>query len=513
MKLWKLQELRRLQTELAERQRDLLASRPRRWANPGVMAAELDPLNHRTTAALDYIDRELADWADGRSSSRLMIFCPPQEGKSQKVSRRTPAWLLSHDPTLRVAIVSYADNKAERWGRQIRRDLLQYPQLGIELREDSRAAGRWETKQGGGLIAVGLAGGITGEPVDVMIIDDPVRGRAEAESTTYREAAWDWWESNGSTRLSSRGRVCLMMTRWHEDDLAGRFLANEPGKWRVVRIPAVAEEGDPIGRRPGEELTSVQGRAPGYFHDLARTRSPYVWLSVYQQAPTAAEGLIFKRLLWRYWRPSPFDRYGERVDLAGRNWALDQCNRFITVDLAASTRTSADYTVAAAWAVNLEGDLILLDRKRARVGEAKHFDLVRPLADRWDINTTWVERGMIGTTLVREATQSGLMVLPLDVDTDKVTRALPASDRLNAGRVWLPAGAPWLEEFVGECAQFPSAAHDDQVDAFAHAVRVSVTKWAPPPAVPKVWTHCDEQFAVADPFGGQPVTDFMSLPL
>lgn len=303
-------------------------------------------------------------------------------------------------------------------------------------------------------------------------------------------------------------------TRWHEDDLAGRLLVNEPNKWRVVRIPAIAEDGDPIGRQPGEELTSVQGREPGYFHDLAKTRSPYVWLSVYQQAPSAAEGLIFRRLLWRYWRPAPSDGYGERVDLAGRAKALDQCNRFITVDLAASTKTSADFTVAAAWAQTLDGDLILLGRNRARVGEAKHFDLVRGLASRWDINTTWVERGMIGTTLVREATQAGLMVLPLDVDTDKVTRALPASDRLNAGRVWLPAGASWLEEFVGECAQFPSGTHDDQVDAFSHAVRVSVTKWMPPPvaAYPRV-THRDQAFAGSDPFGSTANVDFLTVPL
>lgn len=275
-------------------------------------------------------------------------------------------------------------------------------------------------------------------------------------------------------------------TRWHEDDLAGRLLAKEPDRWRVLRIPAIAEEGDPLGRQPGEELATVQDREPGYYHTLKAIRSPYVWQSIYQQAPTAAEGMIFRRLWWRYWRPAPNAGYGERVDLAGRAWPLDQCNRFITVDLAASTKTSADFTVAAAWAMNIDGDLILLDRQRARVGEERHFNLVRPLAERWNINTTWVERGMIGTTLVREATRGGLTVLPLDVDTDKVTRALPASDRCQAGRVWLPAEAPWLEEFRSELASFPSAAHDDQVDVLSHAVRVAVTKWMPPPVKPPV---------------------------
>jgi predicted phage terminase large subunit-like protein len=464
--------------------------KPRRWATPGAMSSDLDSANHRTTAALDHIDEAIAAWADAPvgDGNKLMVFCPPQEGKSQKISRRTPAWLLAHDPTLRIAIVSYAANKAERWGRQIRRDILTHHELKITLRQDSRAAGRWETVEGGQLVCVGIDGGITGEPVDVLIIDDPVRGRAEAESTTYRDAAWDWWESNGSTRLSSRGRVCLMMTRWHEDDLAGRLLKNEPDEWRVVRIPAIAEDGDPIGRSPGEELDSVQKRQPGYFRKLQATRSTYVWLSIYMQTPTAAEGMIFRRLHWRYWRPAPATHYsGERVDCAGKVWPLKECSRFITVDLAASTKTSADFTVAAAWAFTLDGDLVLLDRKRARVGEAQHFDLVRPLAERYDITATWVERGMIGTTLVREATRGGLYVMPLDVDTDKVTRALPAADRCRAGRVWLPAGADWLEEWLSELAQFPVAAHDDQVDVIGHAVRVVVTKWLPleqPPLPP-----------------------------
>lgn len=215
------------------------APRVRQWATPGAMATDLDPA-HRQTAALDLIDRELVDLFDGDGHDRLMVFMPPQEGKSQKISRRTPAWLLSHDPTLRIAIVSYAANKAERWGRQIRRDILAHPQLGITLRADSRAAGRWETEQGGGLICVGIAGGITGEPVDVLLVDDPVEGRAEAESETYRERDWDWWESDGSTRLSSRARVVVMMTRWHEDDLAGRLRVREPGDWRVISIPAIA---------------------------------------------------------------------------------------------------------------------------------------------------------------------------------------------------------------------------------------------------------------------------------
>lgn len=487
------------------------------------MAADLDP-SHRQTAMLDLIDQELVALFDGHDRDRLMVFCPPQEGKSQKISRRTPAWLLEHDPTLRIAIVSYADNKAERWGRAIRRDILAHPQLGITLRQDSRAAGRWETEQGGGLICVGIAGGITGEPVDVLIIDDPVRGRAEAESATYREAAWDWWESNGSTRLSSRAKVVLMMTRWNEDDLAGRLEKREPGRWRIVRIPAIAGDKDPLGRRPGEELVSVQGRVPGYFRSLQAVRSAYVWNSIYQQTPTAAEGNLFRRADFRYWHPMPADTArhdaigGQRVDLDGRSVALGDCWRFLTIDLAASKRTSADYTVAACWAISPDGDLILLDRARARIEETEHWDLVRPLQQRWVADSVFVEAAFIGTTFVIDATASGIPVQPLTADTDKLTRALPATSRVKAHRVWFPAGADWLDEWCDELASFPAAAHDDQVDTLSYAARVVSAHWLPMETAEQVNARraassdssvIEQAYAAAT--GGAGGLDYMSL--
>lgn len=462
--------------------------RTRQWPTPGAMAAELDATN-RTTAALDLIDSELAAVAAGRND-RLMVFCPPQEGKSQKISRRFPAWLLSHDPTLKIAIVSYAADKAVRWGRQIRRDVQTHPELGIELRADSRAAGRWETTQGGGLVCVGIAGGITGEPVDVLIIDDPVEGRAEAESKTYRDAAWDWWESNGSTRLSSRGRVVLMMTRWHEDDLAGRMLRHEPGRWRVVKIPAIAAAGDPLGRAPGEELASVQRRKPGYFRWLKEHRSAYVWRSIFQQDPTAAEGNLFRRGDFRYHRALPADTTrhgptgGRRVDCDGRAVYLDDCWRFATIDLAASKKTSADWTVASAWAITPDGDLILLDRVRARAEEAEHFELARPLLSRWVLDCVFVEQSFITATFVIDATQSGVPIQPLTADTDKITRALPATTRVRAHRVWFPAAADWLDDWCDELASFPTGTHDDQVDTLSYAARVAAAHWLPADTTP-----------------------------
>lgn len=489
-----------------------------RWPSPGAMATDLDP-THRTTAALDAIDLELIKVADG-TNDRLMVFMPPQEGKSQKISRRFPAWLLAHDPTLRIAIISYAADKAVRWGRQIRRDVLTYKKLGIELRADSRAAGRWETTQGGGLVCVGIAGGITGEPVDVLLIDDPVEGRAEAESKTYRDAAWDWWESNGSTRLSSRGRAVLMMTRWHEDDLAGRMLKNEPGRWRVLKIPAIADSpDDPIGREIGEELPSVQEREAGHFHWLKAHRSAYVFRSVFQQGPTAAEGNLFRRSDFRYWRQMPADTSrhgpmdGRRVDCDGRVVMLDDCWRFATIDLAASKKTSADFTVVSAWAITPDGDLILSDRVRARVEEAEHFELARPLISRGVLDCIFVEQSFITATFVIDASNSGIPVQPLKADTDKITRALPATTRVKAHRVWFPAGADWLDTWCDELASFPSGTNDDQVDTLSYAARVAAAHWLPdePPSRPASDRGVSQQAYEAAMGGRDDGTDFMTM--
>jgi predicted phage terminase large subunit-like protein len=446
------------------------------------MAQELDPATVQTPA-LDLIDRELVNVADG-TTHRLMVFTPPQVGKSTRVSRRYPAWLLSQDPTLRIVLVSYELEKAVRWGRDIKLDVQMHPELGIELRPDSKAAGRWHTRQGGGIYCVGIGGALTGQPADFLLVDDPVKDRQAAESVTKRQHAWDWWENVGQTRLSPRGRVVVVQTRWHKADLAGRLLETEPERWRVVSLPAIAEDpADPLGRPVGMELAGGQPREPGYYAELRDRLSPYVWRSLYQQRPTDPTGSIFLRDRWKYWQ---WQNWPYLLDLSGVTLDLRDTWRFITADLAASTRTSADWTVAAAWALTLNRELVCLGRVRARAAQENHWDLIRPLATEWNARDVGVESTMMGTTLVRSAVRAGLAPFDLHADKDKTTRAIPYSHMQREGRVWLPASADWLDEWVGEHADFPTGVHDDQVDVGAYAVRQAIGGWNPggSPATP-----------------------------
>lgn len=278
-------------------------------------------------------------------------------------------------------------------------------------------------------------------------------------------------------------------TRWHEDDLAGRLLASEGnkdkgGKWKVISIPAQCEDEatDPLRRKLGEFMVSTRGRTPEQWAERRKDVGEYVWSALFQQRPAPAEGGLFKRLWWRYWTPAVQIGNTPRLNLGGRVIALSDCWRFATVDLANSTKTSADWTVISAWAKTLDGDLVLLDRVRARIGEGEHFAHARPLVERWNLDTVFVEATQHSTTIVREATQNGIPISPLKAEQDKFTRALPASAWCSNGRVWLPAGAWWLKTWLDEHASFPAAANDDQVDTFAYAIRVAVTGWNPTPS-------------------------------
>lgn len=466
---------------------DRFRPKPRRWATPGALACDMDASTVQTRL-LDLVDAELVTVADS-AAGKAMIFTPPQEGKSSRVALWFPLWLLQHDPRLNVVIVSYDAELAVRWGRDIRRLVQDHPELGVMLRPDSKAAGRWHTAQGGSVYCTGFKGGFTGRPADVLIVDDPVKDRKAAESRAERGALWDWWENVAKVRAR---RVVLVMTRWHTDDLAGRLLLREREEWRVLSVPAVAGtpvrvpvrggwrvewrstgRPDPLGRTPGQELPSVHGplaRPAGYFLRLFERLSGYVWRALFQQDPTAAQGTLFLRDRWQYWT---WDTWPHRINLGGSVRDLRDCWRYVTADLAATTRTSGDFTVAAAWALTMDRLLICLGVVRDRVADTGHWALIRPLAVEWRAPDVGVESSMMGTTLVRQAVRGGLQPFDLHADADKLTRAIPYAHMVAERQVWLPDGADWCEEWVGEHADFPAGAHDDQVDVGAYAARVA----------------------------------------
>jgi predicted phage terminase large subunit-like protein len=473
------------------------------------------------TPALAAIDRALVDVAEGRCR-RLMVMLSPQEGKTSLVAQVFPLWLLTFRPDARNAIASYEQTIAERNGRRIR-DLITANDgtdstldMGLRVQRGDHAAARW-TLEGhdGGVVCVGIGAALTGRAVTgVLVVDDPIKDHEQAMSSAYRERVYEWWRSVARTRLSPDAAVVLIMTRWHASDLAGKLLEDASEPWRVLSIPAIADSpDDPLGREIGEPMISARGRTLEDWESTRRAVGEYVWNSLYQQRPAPLEGGIFKRDRVKFWRPVSVNG-GEALDLDGRTVSLADCWTFLVADLAASTKTSADYTVIATFALWLDGqDLILLDLRRERMQPSGHLDAARPMFTRWNAHTLYIESTFQSATLVYEATRAGIPVSELKADTDKVTRALPAAARVDQGRVWVPQGASWVPDFLDELAAFPNGAHDDQCDVLGYAARVAAADFLPTPTLTEQLAYRpakDEFERQLDAMYGPPV-DFLKV--
>jgi hypothetical protein len=266
-RLDRLRRLRELKTEEARKAQPPRPD-PNRFATPGDLARAINPATIQTTA-LDLVD-EAVVWAHTTRGARLIVSMPPQEGKSERVTKTGSLWALTRNPDTRIGIVSYAQPLAEGFGRDIRNWVSSNNgdegtfNIGLTIAADNGSAKRWQLAGfRGGIVCVGIGGGLTGKPLDALVIDDPIADEKQASSAAYRDRVWAWWQAVGSTRLAPGAPVICILTRWHEDDIAGRFLAAEDAaRWRVVNIPAQADydpnkgESDPLGRQPGEWLAS-----------------------------------------------------------------------------------------------------------------------------------------------------------------------------------------------------------------------------------------------------------------
>ncbi len=474
------------------RQQILSPSGAEQFGSPLDLAVAVDPRMVRTPA-LELINDALV-WAERTPDARLIITCPPQESKSTTCTRFGSLWALSRNPDRRIAITSYADRLARRWGRRIRNDIVSNSggrgvlDLGLRLAPDQKAADEWELAGAdGGVYTAGVRGSLTGRQVSWLLIDDPVKDRRDAESQVISDDVWDWWESTASTRLAPGAPVCLVMTRWRHDDLAGRLLAAQPGVWRVVHIPAQADpealEPDPLGRQPGEFMASAQRRTQEQWEARKRDAGDE-WEPMYQGNPASPGGQVFDSSRIKYWTAAR-NGNGEAIACGQQVWPLSSCMRFATVDTALSTAASADFTVASAWAIPPDGSLVLLDVVRDRLPPHRQIDVVLPLMQRWGLARVKVEPSLKSTELVRELVREGLPVEDVIADRSKTLRAAPAARRVDQGLVWFPAEHRLLDVILREVDQFPNGRHDDFVDTLAYAAATRFEEWVPPAVAPR----------------------------
>ena len=418
-----------------------------------------------------------------------MVFMPPQHGKSSLISMYFPVWYLLQHPDKHILLASYEASMAEYWAGKARDIVREHGNtVGVQINPRAQSASWWQLAGHEGYMAAsGVGGPITGKGAHIAIIDDPVKNAAEAASSVYQERAWGWFRSTLYSRLAPDGAIILGMTRWDEDELAGwllRDMASGGEQWDVLSLPAIAEEGDALGRVLGEALWPERYNLET-LEQIRDTIGPYYWQALYQQRPTPPEGGLIKREWFRY-----FSEHDDVYELPGGPVKTSTCRRYVTVDLAFSERKGADYTVLCSWVLTPKDDLLLVDVIRVRledelmaVSEGKGLDdvgLMRLLWQVWEeFKPAWigVEKTAIKSSLLTYARRRGLPIRDLVADKDKVTRAQSAIAKMSAGGVYFRQGAAWLKTFENELLSFPHGAHDDQVDCMSYAVSESLSMW------------------------------------
>ena len=430
----------------------------------------------RKARHLEYLGGLLVRLARGEIL-RLCVSMPPRHGKSELISKYFPSWFLGSHPGSRVILCSYGQALTYEWSRAARDAFAEHAEEVFGLTTWTRASPKsWDVYEagrrcGGALYAVGKGGALTGRGADLAVCDDLVKDRDEVSSIAQRDRAWEWFVSVPLTRLQPGGRAVVVQTRWHHDDVVGRLKrAQERGQlgepWTFVNLPCLAEDEDPLGRAPGEALWPETWPA-SWAAEKAREVGSLVWASLYQGHPTPIEGGMFKSSWTRL-----YQRDGDVLRSEHGTVRLSDLVRYATCDLAASTRTTADYTVFATWGVDRVGRrLYLLDLVRERLEGPDLVPRLRAVLGLWG-GVAFVEKIGFQTSLIQEARRAGLPVRELRPDGDKVTRALPATAALEGGQVLFREGAPWLADLLEELATFPGGEHDDQVDALAYGVQV-----------------------------------------
>ncbi|MRT01891.1 phage terminase large subunit [Ewingella americana] len=436
------------------------------------------------------LDQFLLDVKAGKMP-RLMIFAPPRSGKSEKASRRFPAYALGKNPSWNVIACSYSSDLANRMSRDTQRiiDSDRYKEVfpdvhlnGANIRTVSagaiRTAELWETVSadgrlhGGSYRAAGVNGGITGQGMNIGIIDDPAKDYKTASSPTYQEAVIDWYNTTFFTRADPKiNGIIIILTRWHQNDLAGQLLkiAEEGGEpWRVVSFPMEAEQDEVHElngkkyelRKAGEIL--FPERMPRTFVDKAKQLGPLVWNALYQQRPTAKGGGLIKS-----------EWFGEYKELPPLKW------RAVYGDTAQKTKEVNDFSVFEHWGLGVDGYMYLIDMIR---GKWEADELKRRAIAFWQscrqlkngsLRHMAIEDKASGTGLIQSIRKDALCpVKAIQRDKDKYTRLMDTQGFIESGYCKLPADKPFINDFLVEMEAINPEfnTHDDQLDPMMDAI-------------------------------------------
>lgn len=435
----------------------------------------------------------MAAAAGERWASRVIIQMPPRHGKSEFCSGYFPSWYLGLYPDRKLILASYGDTFAAQWGQR-NRDLLEAygPEVfGVQVRQDSRARDQWTmVKRRGAMFTAGVGGTLTGRGAHLAIIDDPVKNDKQAMSETYRDAAKTWYRATLRSRMeSAHAPIIVIQTRWHQEDLSGWLQEEYPGEWLVISLPAIAEEDEEIWL-PDDTEKPAWTRAKGaplwaWKYDLEALEKiradqggpdAYWWLSLYQQRPTPLGGGVLKPAEFRTFE---LVKDGYLLDAPAGPLLIPSSTlgKFGTMDLAASEKKLADYSVVSIFGI-APPNLLVLDVLRGHWGGPDLPRVAARIVQAHKPAYLGVESVGMGLSVVQDMQRGNHLEQPprpplpvkgITPQGDKVTRALTLAARMGSGHVYVPRHAPWLPALVAEMSTFPKGAHDDMVDTLAYA--------------------------------------------
>lgn len=381
----------------------------------------------------------------------LVLSTPPQHGKSMTVTETFPSWYVGKHPDRRCIVACYNDDFAGKFGRRNKIKIDEYGKFIFNISLSKSSDRDIEiAEHSGGIITRGIMSGITGNSGDLIIIDDPVKNRQEADSVTYRERLWEEWQNSIKTRTQAGTKIIIIQTRWHEDDLAGRVIREE-NNVEVVNIPVEAEENDILGRKVGDALCPEIGKDNKWLQAFkaSYTDGMRAWNALFQGRPTSEEGNIFKREWWRF-----YDVLPEHIPL-----------KAISVDATFKDNADSDFVAIEVWG-KLNADFYLIDMLKRRMDFPDTLKAIKAMNAKYpDRHSILIEDKANGPAIIAMLKHEISGIIAIEPKGSKIARANAVTGIVESGNVYLPRYADFTNEFIEEHAAFPNGVNDDLVDS------------------------------------------------
>ena len=392
----------------------------------------------------------------------MIISTPPQHGKSTTITETLPSWYIMKHPDNSVIQVSYGDDLAEKFGKRNLEKVKEYGNIfGVEV-DPKKATSREFQILGhrGRMISKGIGAGLTGHSGHLIVIDDPIKNREQADSERTRDSVWDEFNSSILSRTQAGSKIILIMTRWHEDDLAGRILENMRDITTYVNYECECEaEDDPLGRKVGEPLCPEIGKGKQWLKEYKASFSNEsgmrAWEALFQGHPTIAEGNILKKEWWNYYDPAKVPKFDQMI---------------MSVDATFKDGERNDFVAISVWGKK-ENKIYLVKMINEHLNFTGTLHKMRLLKAHYPrIGAIYVEDAANGQAIIQTLSHEILGIIPVPPDKSKEARVNAVSFVIEAGNVYLPQGDPMTFKFVEQCAKFPNDKHDDMVDSMSQAL-------------------------------------------